>query len=63
MYIYIYIYSVCEYDRTKAGPPARTHIQQLYEDMGCSPEDLPEAMNDREKWGKRIRGICATSTT
>ena len=23
--------------------------QQLCEDTGCSPEDLPEAMNDREK--------------
>ena len=26
-----------------------TYIQQLCEDTGCSPEDLPEAMNDREK--------------
>ena len=25
-----------------------TYIQQLCEDTGCSPEDLPEAMNDRE---------------
>ena len=38
----------------KAGRPARTYIQQLCEDTGCSPEDLPEAMNDREKWRKRI---------
>ena len=41
------------YGRAKAGPPARTYIQQLYEDTGCSPEDLPEAMNDREKWRER----------
>ncbi len=34
----------------KARRPARTYIQQLCEDTGCSPEDLPEAMNDREKW-------------
>ena len=33
--------------REKAGRPARTYIQQLREDTGCSPEDLPEAMNDR----------------
>ena len=26
-----------------------TYIQQLCEDTGCSPEDLPEAMNDRKK--------------
>ena len=28
------------YGRAKAGRPARTYIQQLCEDMGCSPEDL-----------------------
>ena len=32
--------------RAKAGRPARTYIQQLCVDTGCSPEDLPEAMND-----------------
>ena len=37
------------YGRAKAGRPARTYIQQLCEDTGCSSEDLPEAMNDREK--------------
>ena len=36
--------------RAKAGRPARTYIQQLCEETGCSPEDLPEAMNDRERW-------------
>ena len=41
------------YGRVKAGRPARTYIQQLCEDTGCSPEDLPEAMNDREKWQER----------
>ena len=35
--------------RAKAGRPVRTYIQQLCEDTGCFPEDLPEAMNDREK--------------
>ena len=35
--------------RAKAGRPVRTHIQQLCEDTGCSPEDLPEAMNSREE--------------
>ena len=33
----------------------RTYIQQLCEDTGCCPEDLPEAMNDREKWRERIQ--------
>ena len=51
------------YGRSKAGRPARTYIQQLCEDTGCSPEDLPEAMNDREKWQERVRDICASGTT
>ena len=37
------------YGRAKAGRPARTYIQQLCEDTGCCPEDLPEVMKDREK--------------
>ena len=40
------------YGRAKAGRPARTYIQQLCEDTGCSSEDLPEAMNDRENGGR-----------
>ena len=49
--------------RAKAGRPARTYIQQLCEDTGCCPEDLPRAMNDREEWRERVRDIRATSTT
>ena len=37
------------YGRAKAGQPAQTYIQQLCKDTQCSPEDLPEAMNDWEK--------------
>ena len=44
------------YGRAKAGRPARTYIQQLCEDTGCSPEDLPEAMNNRERWRARVSG-------
>ena len=51
------------YGRAKARRPARTYIQQLCEDTGCSPEDLPEAMNDKEKWRERVRDIRASSTT
>ena len=51
------------YGRAKAGRPARTYIQQLCEDKECCPEDLPEAMNDREKRWERVRDIRATSTT
>ena len=51
------------YGRAKARRPARTYIQQLCEDTGCSPEDLPEAMNNREKWRERVRDIRASGTT
>ena len=51
------------YGRSKAGRPARTDIQQLCEDTGCSPEELPEAMNDWEKWRERVRDIRASGTT
>ena len=47
----------------KAGRPAQTYIQQLCEDMGCSSEDLPEAMNDREGWRERVKDIRADGTT
>ena len=43
------------YGRAKAGRPARTYIQQLCEDMGCRPEDLPEAINIRKKLRERVR--------
>ena len=51
------------YGQAKAGRPARTYIQQLCEDTGCSPEDLPEAMNDWEKRRERVRDIRAGSMT
>ncbi len=51
------------HDRAKAGRPAGTYIQQLCEDAGCCPEDLPRAMNDRDKWRERVRDIRATSVT
>ena len=49
--------------RAKAGRPARTYIQQLCEDTGYCPEDLPRAMNDREEWRERARDIRTTSMT
>ena len=49
--------------RAKAGQPARAYIQQLREDTGCSPEDLPETMNNREEWREMVRDIRAGSMT
>ena len=47
----------------RVGRPARTYIQQLCEDTGCNPEDLPEAMNDRERWRETVRDIRAGGAT
>ena len=47
----------------KTGRPPRTYIQQQCEDTGYIPEDLPEVMNDREKWRERVRDIRASSMT
>ena len=49
--------------QSKAGRPARTYIQQLYVDTVYNPEDLPEAMNDRETWKERVRDIRASHST
>ena len=51
------------YARAKAGRPARIYIQQICEYTGCSSENMPEAMNDREKWRERVRDIRASGTT
>ena len=62
--IYIYwdvLLWIPTHGRAKAGRPARMYIQQLCEDTGCCPEDLPRAMNDREEWRERVRDIHATS--
>ena len=46
------------YGQAKSGRPARTYIQLLCEDSGCSPEDLPEALNDRKKWRENVCNSC-----
>ena len=51
------------YGQSKAGRPARTFIQQLCDDTGCNPKDLPKAMNDRETWRERVRDIRASRTS
>ena len=47
----------------KAGQPARTYIQQLCADTGCSLEDLLGVMDNRDGWWERVREICAGGVT
>ena len=49
--------------RAKAGRPAKTYIQQLCADTGCSLEDLPEVMDNRKVWWERIKNICVDRLT
>ena len=48
---------------TPSGWPTRTYIQHLCANTRCSPEDLPEAMDDREGWWERVKDIHADSVT
>ena len=41
----------------------RTTSSNICEETGCSPEDLPETMNNREKWRERVRDTRACGTT
>ena len=50
------------YGRAKVGQTVRTYIQQLCADTECILEDLPEAMDNRDKWRVRFREIRAGST-
>ena len=50
------------YGQAKAKRTARTYIQQLCKDTWCSPENLPEAMNDREEWRDKVSDIRAGGT-
>ena len=48
--------------RAKVGRPP-TIYQQLCNDTGCSLEDLPRAIVNRDEWQERVREICACNAT
>ena len=49
--------------RAKGGRAARSYAQHLCDDTGCSLEDLPGAMDDREGWRERVSEIRAGGAT
>ena len=51
------------YGQAKAGRPVRTYIQQLCADTGCSLEDLPGTMDDRDGLHERVRDFRAGGAT
>ena len=52
-----------KHGHTRVGRPYKTYIKQICEDIGCQPEDLPRAMEDRADWRERVWKIRAISTT
>ena len=58
-----YSYVPLSHGQAKAGRPARTYIQQLCTDTGCSLEDMPEAIDDRDGWWEKVREIRADGVT
>ena len=51
------------HERAKFGRLARTYIQQLCADTGCSLKDLSRAIDDRDRWWEKVREIRASSAT
>ena len=43
--------------RASVGWSARTYLHQLCADTGCSLEDLPEVMDDKDEWREREREL------
>ena len=63
---------MCVFARSCVGVHKSTSLQDDKQEhtfnnyvriRGVCPEDLPEAMNDWEKWRERVRDIRATRTT
>ena len=47
--------------RQDPGRPKRTFIDQLADDTGCRPQELKNAMNNKEDWRKRVMRSRASS--
>ena len=45
------------YGFARFGQPAKTYIHQLCANTGCCLEDLPDMMDDRDWWWKRVREL------
>ena len=59
----MFSYEPLSHEWASVGRPVRIYQPQLCTDTGCSLEDLPEAMDDRDKWWERVREIHGSGTT
>ena len=48
---------------TSTDWPVKAYIHRLCRDTGCRQEDLPGAMDDKEWWQERVKGLRAISRT
>ena len=48
---------IASHGRAKIERPARTYLQQLCSDTGCSREDMQRALDDMDDWWQRVREI------
>ena len=48
---------------TSVGQPVKTYLNQLCVDTGCSLDDLPGVIDDRNQWQEIIRELHTVSTT
>ena len=61
--MYIYIYMDPHIWPSKSRDDQLEHTYSSYVKIREDTEDLPEAMNDREKWRERVRDIRASGST
>ena len=45
------------------GRLPRTYLHLVCVDTGCNLEDMQGVVDDRDRWRKKVREICADSTT
>ena len=48
--------------KQKPGRPERSYIDQLADDTGCNPQELDNAMSNKEDWRKRVMQCRPRST-
>ena len=52
-----------KHGKRSRGAPATTYIKQLCQDVGCTKEDLPTLMGNREEWRELVNEVRETLST
>ena len=54
-----FFYVTPTYVHTSVGRPERIYLHRLCENTGCSREDLPGAIDDRDGWRERGKSVVS----